>query len=214
MKPVAAELETYGNAIRFGYQAHDRLIAKAMALAETGTALALCTALSQQPMLDYETRGGKQMFIVKDYAALLTALGTIATGRAETLMAEESWLHFTTEADGADAYRKVAAAKIADGRALFKLRGFDGKSFVIGCAIFASEVNDHTTIVNEAGAAIPFDAHFLRMSTVTTAKHHPEGIFWMMSGRPSSSARLPGPVERLPLTDVRGKLEQALSFEA
>jgi hypothetical protein len=214
LKPNAAELETYGNVIRFGYQAHDRLIGKAMALAGTGTAVALCTALSQQPMLDYEVRGGKRMFIVKDYAALLTALGTHARGRAEALMAEESWLHFATETEGAEAYRKVSAAKTADGRALFKLRGFEGKSFIIGCAVFASEVDAHTTIVNAAGASIPFDAHFLQMSTMTTAKHHPEGIFWMMSGRPSSSAPPPGPVERLPLTHVRGKLEQALAFEA
>jgi hypothetical protein len=214
LKPRAAELKTYGNAIRFGYQAHDRLIAKAIALAGTGTAVALCTALSQQPMLDYEVRGGKQMFIVKDYTVLLIALGTLATGRAEALMAEESWLHFATEADGSEAYRKVAVAETSDGRALFKLRGFNGRSFIIGCAVFTSEVDAQTTIVNEAGASIPFDAHFLPMSTVTTAKHHPDGIFWMMSGRPSFSARRPGPSERLPLTDVRRKLEQALSLEA
>ena len=47
LKPDADEVETYGNVIRFGYQAHDRLIGKAMALAEAGTAIALCTALSQ-----------------------------------------------------------------------------------------------------------------------------------------------------------------------
>ena len=214
LKPDAAALETYGNVIRFGYQAHDRLIGKAMGLAGTGTAVALCTALSQQPMLDYEVRGGKQMFIVKDYAALLAALGTRATGRAEALMAEESWLHFATETECTEAYRKVSAAKTADGRALFKLRGFEGKAFIIGCAVFASEVDAHTTIVNASGASIPFDAHFLQMSTVTTAKHHPDGIFWMMSGRPSSSAPRPRPVERLPLTHVRSKLEQALAFEA
>jgi hypothetical protein len=214
LKPDAAELETYGNVIRFGYQAHDRLIGKAMALAGTGTAVALCTALSQQPMLDYEVRGGKQMFIVKDFAALLTALGMRATGRSEALMAEESWLHFATETEGAEAFRKISAARTGDGRALFKLRGFDGKSFIIGCAIFASEVDARTTIVNAAGASLPFGAHFLRMSTVTTAKHHPDGIFWMMSGRPSSFAPRSGPAERLPLTHVRGKLEQALAFEA
>jgi hypothetical protein len=214
LKPDAAELETYGNVIRFGYQAHDRLIGRAMALAGTGTAVALCTALSQQPMLDYEVRGGKQMFIVKDFAALLTALGTRATGRSEALMAEESWLHFATETEGAEAYRKISAARTGDGRALFKLRGFDGKSFIIGCAVFASEVDARTTIVNAAGASLPFGAHFLRMGTVTTAKHHPDGIFWMMSERRSSSAPRPGPIERLPLTHVRGKLEQALAFEA
>jgi Type I phosphodiesterase / nucleotide pyrophosphatase len=214
LKPDADEVETYGNVIRFGYQAHDRLIGKAMALAEAGTAIALCTALSQQPMRDYEVRGGKHMFLAKDFAALQTALGIPATGRAEALMAEESWMHFATEADGADGYRKFSSAKTGDGRALFRLRGFDGKSFIIGCGVFASEVDVRTTIVNAAGASMPFHEHFLQMETVTTAKHHPDGIFWIMSGHPSRRAPKTGFADTLPLTHVRGKLEQALAFQA
>jgi hypothetical protein len=214
LKPNAAEVETYGNVIRFGYQAHDRLIGKAMALAGADTAIALCTALSQQPMLDYEVRGGKQMFLVKDFAALQTALGMRAAARPEALMAEEAWLHFATEADGAEGYRKISSASTGDGRALFKLRGFDGKSFIIGCAVFAREVDAHTTIVNAAGASLPFHKYFLPMETVTTGKHHPDGLFWIMSGRPARRVPTTGIAETLPLTDVRGKLEQALAFEA
>ena len=214
LKPNAAEIETYSNAIRFGYQAHDRLIGKALALGGPGTAIALCTALSQQPMLDYEVRGGKQMFLVKDFSALLAALGVHATARAEALMAEESWLHFATEADGAEGYRKLSSVRTGDGRALFKLRGFDGKSFVIGCGVFASEVDGHTTIANANGASIAFHDHFLQMETVTTAKHHPDGLFWIMSGQPSRRAQESRIADALPLTHVRGKLEQALAFEA
>jgi Type I phosphodiesterase / nucleotide pyrophosphatase len=213
LKPDAAEVETYGNVIRFGYQAHDRLIGKAMALAGEGTAIALCTALSQQPMLDYEVRGGKHMFLVKDFAALQAALGVSAPARAESLMAEESWLHFATEAEGAEGYRKFSSAKTGDGRALFKLRGFDGRSFIIGCGVFASEVDPRTTVVNAAGASMSFHEHFLQMETVTTAKHHRDGIFWLMSGRPSRHAPKSGFAGTLPLTHVRGKLEQALAFE-
>ena len=213
LKPDAAEVETYGNVIRFGYQAHDRLIGKAMALAEPGTAIALCTALSQQPMLDYEVRGGKHMFLVRDFAALQAALGVRCSGRAEALMAEESWLHFATEAEGADGYRKFSSAKTGDGRPLFKVRGFDGKSFVIGCGVFASEVDAQATIVNAAGASMRFHEYFLQMETVTTAKHHPDGIFWIMSGQRSRQASRTSFAETLPLTQVRGKLEQALAFE-
>jgi hypothetical protein len=214
LKPDAAELETYGNVIRFGYQAHDRLIGKAMALAGPGTAIALCTALSQQPMLDYEIRGGKHMFLVKDFAALQRALGIDAPARAEALMAEESWLHFATEADGADGYRKLSSVKTGDGRALFKLRGFDGKSFIIGCGVFASEMNADSTIVNAAGASLRFHEYFLEMETVTTAKHHPDGIFWIMSGHQSHRPAQTSFATTLPLTDVRSKLEQALAFGA
>jgi Type I phosphodiesterase / nucleotide pyrophosphatase len=213
LKPNTAELETYRDAIRFGYQAHDRLIGKAMALAGSGTAIALCTALSQQPMLDYEIRGGKHMFLVKDFAALQKAVGINVPARAEALMAEESWLHFATAEEGADGYDKISAAKTSDGRALFKLRGFDGKSFVVGCAVFASEVDAHTRVISPAGASLPFHEYFLQMDTVTTAKHHPDGIFWIMSGHSSRQGPKAGFAETLPLTDVRGKLEQALAFE-
>jgi hypothetical protein len=185
-----------------------------MALAGPDTAIALCTALSQQPMLDYEVRGGKHMFLVKDFAALQAALGIRATARAEALMAEESWLHFATETEGADGYRNIASAKTGDGRALFKLRGFDGKSFIIGCGVFASEVDAHTTVVNAAGASMPFHEYFLQMETVTTAKHHPDGILWIMPGHSSRRAPKTGFAETLPLTHVRGKLEQALAFRA
>jgi hypothetical protein len=213
LKPDAAELETYRDAIRFGYQAHDRLIGRAMALAGAGTSIALCTALSQQPMLDYEIRGGKHMFLVRDFGALQNALGIRVPGRAEALMAEESWLHFATAEDGADGYAKISAAKTSDGRAAFKVRGFDGKSFIVGCAVFASEVDARTMVINVAGAAVPFQECFLQMETTTTAKHHPDGIFWIMSGGPSRRAPNTGSAGTLPLTHVRGKLEQALAFE-
>ncbi len=80
-------------------------------------------------------------------------------------------------------------------------------------AIFASEVEARRTIVNAAGASMPFHEYFLQMETVTTAKHHPDGIFWIMSGHPSRHAPKTGFAETLPLTHVRGKLEQALAFE-
>jgi hypothetical protein len=155
------------------------------------------------------------MFLVKDFAALLAALGIRGAARAEALMAEESWLHFADEAEGADAYRKISAARTGDGRALFKLRGFDGKSFVVGCGVFASEVDAHTTINDGAGTCVPFNEHFLQMETVTTAKHHPDGLFWLMSGHASDRERGTGFTQQaLPLTHVRDKLEQALAFEA
>ena len=129
-------------------------------------------------------------------------------------MAEESWLHYATEADGANGYRIISSAKTGDGRALFKLRGFDGKSLVIGCGVFASEVDAHTTIVNAAGGLMPFYEYFLQMETATTATHHPDGLFWLMTGHPSRCAPKTSIAQALPLTHVRGKLEQALAFEA
>ncbi len=61
---------------------------------------------------------------------------------------------------------------------------------------------------------MPFHEYFLQMETVTTAKHHPDGIFWIMSGHSPRSQPKTRLAETLPLTDVRGKLEQALAYQA
>lgn len=210
LKPSQTELDTYGQAIRFGYQAHDRLIGKALALADSNTTLALCTALSQQPMRDYEDRGGKAMFIPKDYGALLPALGVTARFRVEALMAEESWLHFESEADQQAALAAMLAAKTNDGRQLLKARSRQGASCIVGCDVLSAEVNPQTRVVGVDGQSALFADLFLSMPTVTTGKHHPDGVFWI--AEPNRRQATTAHVEpRLPLTQVRGRLEQALA---
>jgi len=211
LKPSADEIRDYGEAIRFGYEAHDRLIGKAMKLAGEDTVVALCTALSQQPMRDYEARGGKAMFIPRGYPELLSFLGAPA-GRAEALMAEESWLHFDSPAAAAAAREAIKAARTSEGHPVFKTRAQEeqGRSFIVGCGVLASEVGPDTAIIASDGARARFFDHFLKMSTVTSGKHHPDGIFWLSD--PADSA--PDTVERLPLTLVRGKLERAMAAHA
>lgn len=207
VKPSESESKAYRDAILFGYQAQDRLIGKALALAGKDTAIAMCTALSQQPMHDYEDRGGKAMFIPKDYRKLLPLLGaSVATD--EPLMAEESRLLFDTDALAEQAYASVNAARTASGAKVFKTRGLEGRSFIVGCALFASEVRDDTMIVRDKGAPVRFSDCFVKMNTTTTAKHHPDGLLWVTD--PAKSVR-PSGVEHLPLTMVRTKLEQAMT---
>lgn len=209
LKPPAEELAAYGGAIRFGYQAHDRLIGKALAMADNDTAIALCTALSQQPMRDYEERGGKAMFIPKDFAALFSALGLPSTVRAEQIMAEEARLYFTSTAEATKAYAVVQAATTSEGHALFKTRGFDGHSFIIGCGVFVSEVTPQTKFMSHGTAAAAFADHFIPMPTVTTGKHHPDGVFWLATPQQSPISASDA---ALPLIDVRGKLEEVLDL--
>lgn len=207
VKPSESESKAYRDAILFGYQAQDRLIGKALALAGKDTAIAMCTALSQQPMHDYEDRGGKAMFIAKDYRKLLPLLGA-PVASDEPLMAEESRLHFDSDALAQQAFASLSAAKTAAGARVFKTRGLDGRSFIVGCALFASEVRDDTLIVRDHGSPIPLCDYFMRMKTTTTAKHHPDGLLWVTD--PAEQVR-PGGAEHLPLTMVRTKLEQAMT---
>lgn len=210
LKPDPTELRNYSKAIRYGYQGLDDIVGKAMTIAGSDTAIVLCTAISQQPMLDYEARGGKAMFVPKDYNALLGVLGAPANARVEQIMAEESRLHFTSPADAERAQAILSEAKTSDGHTLFKMRGFDGLSFIIGCGVFTSEVTPETRIKTASGQPASFLQHFVAMPTTTSAKHHPDGVLWVAApkGKPNVEA------EHIPLTQVRTQFDEILALRA
>jgi hypothetical protein len=209
-KPAAEELRNFSKAIRYGYQAHDDLLGKALDMAGDDTAVVLCTALSQQPMLDYEARGGKAMFLPKEFKPLLELIGAPANARVEQIMAEEARLHYDNADDAKLAYAKLQEARTSDGHALFKVRGFDGNAFIIGCAVFTNEVTPSTRISSPAGLVADFHQHFTAMPTTTSGKHHPDGLLWIAlpAGRPNAE------VEHIPLTQVRTHFDEILALRA
>jgi len=212
LKPDPRELRSYGEAIRYGYRGLDDLIGKAMKIAGSDTAIVLCTALSQQPMLDYEARGGKSMFLPKDFKALLALLGTRVDVRVEQIMAEEARLHFDNAADAERARACLAHATTSEGLPVFKLRGFDGRSFITGCGVFSSEVTPQTRI-QAAGRSASFHEHFIPMPTTTSAKHHPDGVLWVAAPSGQSPSGQPNAeVEHIPLTQVRTQFDEILAL--
>ena len=62
VKMSAEEAAKYESAILFGYQEMDRLVGKFIDLAGTDATLVFCTAISQQPYLAYEDKGGRQVY--------------------------------------------------------------------------------------------------------------------------------------------------------
>lgn len=208
LKPDKGEMRCYGKAIRYGYQGLDDLLGKAMSMAGTDTAIVLCTALSQQPMLDYEARGGKSMFLPKDFKRLLEALGAPSNVRVEQVMAEEARLHYESPAAAELAHVALKAVKTNRGQTLFKLRSFDRQTFIVGCGVFSSEVTPDTQIVSASGAVASFHQHFVPMTTTTSAKHHPDGVLWV--ALPSGKAN--AEVEHIPLTQVRTQFDEILAL--
>lgn len=210
LKPAADEVRNYSKAIRYGYQGLDDLLGKALDMAGSDTAIVLCTALSQQPMLDYEARGGKAMFLPNDFKPLLEILGAPATARVEQIMAEEARLHYANPQDAESAHAKLQEARTSEGHSLFKLRGFDGHSFIIGCAVFANEVTPQTRISSPSGKVADFHRHFTPMPTTTSAKHHPDGLLWVALPAGQANAE----VEHIPLTQVRTQFDEILAPQA
>ena len=102
----------------------------------------------------------------------------------------------------------LGEVKTSEGHALFKLRGFDGRSFIVGCGVFSSEVTPQTRIQSANGRSTPFHEHFIPMPTTTSAKHHPDGVLWVAapSGKPNTE------VEHIPLTQVRTQFDEILAL--
>ena len=210
LKPDAGELRNYSEAIRYGYQSLDELIGKAMDIAGSDTAVVLCTALSQQPMLDYEARGGKAMYLPRDYKSLLDLLGAPPEARVEQIMAEEARLHYHSREDAEAAQAILKEARTSEGHTLFKLRNSDGSSFIIGCGVFSSEVTPETRIESPSGRSASFHQHFIAMPTTTSAKHHPDGVLWVAA--PSGKRNLEA--EHIPLTQVRTQFDEILALQS
>jgi hypothetical protein len=66
LKPAKDEIESYGDVVLFGYRSMDALLRRFFALAQPDTTIILCSALSQQPFLKREGRGGQHFYRLRD----------------------------------------------------------------------------------------------------------------------------------------------------
>jgi hypothetical protein len=107
LKPAKDEVESYGDAVLFGYQSMDTLLRRFFALAEADTTIILCSALSQQPFLKREGRGGQHFYRLRDVPHFLRLLD-IAPRMIEPVMTHQYRLRF---ADGAAAEKALAVLR-------------------------------------------------------------------------------------------------------
>jgi hypothetical protein len=103
VKPSRESIETYGTAIRYGYQKMDRLVGDALSMADGQTVVALATALSQQPNLRYEKIGGKFVYRPKDFRRLLDLLGIPGDVSVEPVMTHQAWMTCRDESQAPNA---------------------------------------------------------------------------------------------------------------
>ncbi|TMB25239.1 MAG: hypothetical protein E6J61_24110, partial [Deltaproteobacteria bacterium] len=69
VKPTPAEQDAYADAIRYGYENHDKLIRDVVELAGKDAVIILCTALSQQPCTRFDDDGGKNLYRPRNFDA-------------------------------------------------------------------------------------------------------------------------------------------------
>jgi hypothetical protein len=181
LKPDKSEIDSYGDAVLFGYRSMDALIRRFCALAEPDTTIILCSALSQQPFLKREASGGQHFYRLRDVPRFLQMLD-VAPQLVEPVMTHQYRLRFAQRDAAQRAFCVLERLKLGDAR-LFGTR-LSGTDIHLGCQIFDRRDGDGGEISGVPGRNEPL--HFFDLlyaiDAVKSARHHPEGVLWIGTG--------------------------------
>lgn len=177
IKPSAAEQAEYADAVLYGYQQMDRLVGDCLRLADAATTVVLCTALSQQPCLVYESEGGKTFYKPKDADPFFRFAGITHSYRYAPLMSEEFHVYAETEEAARDIVARLSALRV-NGRPAMRARR-SGVEVFGGCGVFESLAADTQLEVAGADRTARFFDLFYGVDTKKSGMHHPDGLLWI-----------------------------------
>jgi hypothetical protein len=182
VKPNTEDERLHRDAILFGYQNMDRLLADFFALESDGVTLVLASALSQQPFLRFEHLGGQNFYRPLKIEALLKEVLEVAPDRIEPVMTHQYQLRFRDERTAAAAEQRLRAV-CCDGQQLLSLEK-SKESIVIGCQL-NSQLRDAAEITFGEGdiRGSRFFDFFYRIDETKSGCHHPDGVLWFKTGR-------------------------------
>jgi hypothetical protein len=180
LKPAKDEIESYGDAVLFGYRSMDALLQRFFALAEADTTIILCSALSQQPFLKREERGGQHFYRLRDVPHFLQMLD-IVPRMVEPVMTHQYRLRF---ADGAAAEKALAVLRqLRLGEESVLGARLSGTDIHFGCQIYDRlDSNGEIAGVPGRNERLHFFDLFYAIDAVKSARHHPEGVLWLRTG--------------------------------
>lgn len=198
VRPDAAEMALYGDAVKFGYQAMDKLVGRFLKLAQAeGASLMFLTALSQQPFLRHEELGGQNFYRLHNVEAFLARMGISAQDVSPT-MTHQYLAQFGSPEVAQGARRRLEGLRLADGKALF---GFPAVAAEPGALYFGCQISTRTpaeTTVLDGDTAIPFGDLFYRIDAIKSGRHHPDGCLWIQTGRHQAHEAKPSILDVLP----------------
>lgn len=183
VKPGTEEMRLYGDAMEFGYRAMDRLVGRFMRLADrSGATLILMTALSQQPFLRAEDRGGQHFHRLHDGAAYLRGIGLAPVSVAPT-MTHQYMVHFV-DTEAREAAKRRLEAVTLDGKPLFGFAPVEADANALYFGAQAQGAVPGDAIVHDAaiGEDWRFDRHLYRIDAIKSGRHHPDGALWFRNG--------------------------------
>lgn len=180
--PDPDEIETYGDAILFGYQVMDRLLRDFFSLEKDGVTLAMATALSQQAFLKHEASGGQRFYRPRNLSALLE-LVAIRPRSLEPLMAHQYMLRFGDAREKERAIELISGVQ-CEGKPVFSVRTDDDTSICLSNS-FNKVVSPDAKVAigTQPGREKPFNELFYLVEETKSGCHHPEGMVWFKVGR-------------------------------
>jgi hypothetical protein len=212
LKPSDEEQKIYQDAVLFGYQNMDRLLSQFMRLKDASTTLVFTTALSQQACARYDGIGGKRFCRPHQFESVVKFAGVSGSFQCAPVMAEEFYVHFSSETEAQQAEQKLKRLSVGSHAAFMVVN--KGSSLFLGCKIFEKVASDaKLELRDENGKTVrsePFFDYFYQVEDKKSGMHHPEGMLWI--SRPGNPAPLAAPKSSVPLTSVAPLLLKLLGL--
>jgi hypothetical protein len=181
LKPAKEEIESYGDAVLFGYRSMDALLRRFFVLAEADTTIILCSALSQQPFLKREGRGGQHFYRLREISHFLQLLD-ITPRMVEPVMTHLYRLRFAHGSAAEKALAALRQLKLGE-ETVFGAR-LTGADIHFGCQIYDRlEGNGEVDGVPGRNEPLYFFDLLYAIDAAKSARHHPEGVLWVQYPR-------------------------------
>ncbi|MEM8800811.1 MAG: hypothetical protein AAGF15_12125 [Pseudomonadota bacterium] len=175
-KPNASDIEVYGGAVLFGYRAMDRLIGDFTKMVGDHARLVFATALSQQPFLKREGRGGQTFYRPRKVEKMLKDWG-IQSNSVEPVMTHQYMLRHDDEAKAMATIARLKSFQVG-GETLFGIK-HDGADVFVGCQLFETVPENAEIVSSDAAISAPFHEVFYHIDSLKSGCHHPHGALWI-----------------------------------
>ena len=202
------EAAKYESAILFGYQEMDRLVGKFIDLAGNDATLVFCTAISQQPFLAYEDKGGKNAYRPSKFEALVKFAGVAEPFKVAAVMAHQFHVYLESEKSAERAEAQLKALTLNGRQAMSVIR--TGTQIFSGCHVYDNLPANQQLISSETGKSINFFDLFYKIEGLKSGMHHPDGMLWIRRPDRAHSHH----ADKVPLSAVAPTLLDLLGIDA
>ncbi|CAN7617925.1 hypothetical protein [Massilia sp. LjRoot122] len=183
VKPGADEMAVYGDAVRFGYESMDRLVGDFLDLAnKTGARLVFMTALSQQPFLKHEAKGGQKFYRFHDAERFMRQWDIAYTELSPT-MTNQYLVLFASPEQKQNAREQLAAFTLESGQRVIDFDDTADGGLYLGCGLHGTVSADTPVFHRRTGKQVKFGDMLYVIDALKSGCHHPQGALWIAGGQ-------------------------------